>query len=119
MTFYKGDIVLPIQSTQNPKKLRHPAVIWDHQISGSDDFTGIMLTRASNNRFPDNIAMKSEHFSEGFYNRTHFVNQRFIKFSHWGPFKKIGCLTSEGIAYIEEKLSENGPLPFDDYLESN
>lgn len=109
---------MPVNRTQDPTKLRHPAVVWNNEITGDDDFLGIMLSKSGPDRFPNNVPMKPNHLSAGFYNNTHFVNQRFIKLAGWGPFEKVSNLTVTGIAFIEQNLSDNPPLPFDAYLES-
>lgn len=95
--------------------LRHSAVVWGDHISEDDDFTGIMLSSKGPNTYPENLVMKQEHFLQGFFNKTHFVNQRFIKFSVWGSFEKVGALTKEGINFIEGGLSLRAALPFDHY----
>jgi hypothetical protein len=58
--------------------------------------------------------------SRGFavaYKNTHFVNQIFEKIPAWEPFKKVGQLTPEGVKFIEDKISNAAPLPFDQYIQ--
>lgn len=119
MVFYKGDIIWPIRRTSDPKKLRHPAVVWEDQTSGEEDFMGIMLTSSTPQRGYDNIHMKLNHFKIGMevsYKRSYFVNQVFIKFASWGPFEKVGELTDGGKRYIEMYISTGDAVSFDEYL---
>src|SRR3989338_7260313 len=69
-------------------------------------FIGAMLTTSSN--YPDNILMKDAHFKkknltggkfEFSFSNTHFVAKALIKKEEWGPFKKVGELTDEGIKF--------------------
>lgn len=76
-----------------------------------------MLSKLGADKLPNNIPMKQAHFAQGFYNNTHFANQRFIKLAGWGPFEKVESPTLQGIAFIEYKISNKEPLPFDIYRE--
>ncbi|MBL7847283.1 MAG: hypothetical protein JNL40_07435 [Cyclobacteriaceae bacterium] len=125
MPFVKGDILLP--STLVAKKdwlkgLHHPAVVWDEIFDGSTDFTGIMLTHTPPTKRFTNVLMAANHFQNGYkvvFSKTHFVNQRFIKFYDWGPFELVGKLTIEGIAFIDAHLSQNSPsIEFLEYRNS-
>ena len=119
MTFNKGDILLPRQRTNDPQKLRHPAVVWTDGVDGNMIFSGVMLTKSPPRGGYDNVKMNPEHFCEGFKiscNNSHFVNQIFEKSPAWGPFEKVGQLTAEGIRFIEEKISYDNPQSFDEYI---
>lgn len=121
MSFSKGDIVWPKMRTQDPKKLRHPAIVWDTKADDKNDFTGIMVTSSKSKNGSTNILMKPEHFLENWkvcYKKSHFVNQMFVKFASWGPFEKVGQLTKDGVAFIEENISQDAPIPFEDYLKN-
>lgn len=121
MCFFKGDIVWPENRTADPEKLRHPAIVWDEKTDGRNDFTGIMITSSGPGNGYDNIKMKPAHFVEGWAvvcKNSHFVNQKFQKFAYLGPFKKVGALTDEGIAFIEKNISEKEPIPFEEYKKS-
>lgn len=121
MSFRKGDIILPTERTGDLSKLRHPAIVWDDNVVDGDDFSGVMITKSAPSRDYDNVKMKSEHFEAGYsiqYNKSHFVNQVFIKFVVWGPFEKVGRLTGEGIRFIEDRISGDEQISYEDYLHS-
>lgn len=118
MAFNKGDIVWVKSANRDPKKLRHPAVVWEYTDDESN-FIGIMLTSAKPSKFFENISMEAGHFVEKMevtYSNTHFVDQLFVKFQSWGPFHKAGALTTTGISFIENNLSQTEPMPFDHYI---
>lgn len=121
MSFKKGDIIWPQQRTQDPTKLRHPAVVWDvNEVIGDTVFLGVMLTSAPPSVRHDNILMQDSHFCKGFkveYKTTYFVNQIFEKIPIWGPFEKVGQLTPEGIEFIEGRISKAPAQPFDRYVQ--
>lgn len=120
MSFIKGDVILPKQK-QGADKLRHPAVVWEDYIDEQSDFCGIMLTGAGPKSSYSNIPLDFTHFQTGFRvpsKPTFFVDQVFIKLGLWGPFELVGRLNSEGLAYVEAKISKANPVPFDVYLQS-
>lgn len=117
MVFCKGDIIWP-QEKQGADKLLHPAIVWDDGVDGANDFRGIMLTGAGPKGAYDNIALEPHHFVFGFEvpkKPQYFVNQVFIKFSGWGPFKKVGQLSQEGIIYIAGLISDRSAMPYNVY----
>lgn len=125
MPFVKGDILLP--SAVVAKKdwlngLYHPAVVWDEIFDGKNDFTGIMLTHTPATKRFMNVPMAANHFQNGYrvvFSKTHFVDQRFIKFYDWGPFELVGKLTTEGVSFIESHLQSNpSPIQFIEYWRS-
>lgn len=118
MAFSKGDIVWVEYDNRYPKKLRHPAVVWEY-TDDETDFLGIMLTHARPGGKFDNILMLKTHFLDGeevSFSDTHFVNQLFIKFQGWGPFYKAGSLTDIGTEFIAQNLKTTAPISFDNYI---
>jgi len=101
--FKLGDILLATHREIN--KGYHPIVF----ITGNsvDDFVGGMIThQAIANR---NVKMKESHFEPNFkvtYENSYLVRGRFIKSEEWGPFKKKGQLTPEGIEFVLRIISE-------------
>jgi len=87
----------------------------------NNDFIGGMITHSGINQ---NKPMSEEHFNEADengniykiqYDNTYLVNAKLIKPNKWGPYKKVGTLTNEGIAFLEDTI-EHLPLEtFGDY----
>jgi hypothetical protein len=86
-------------------------------------FVGTMLTRC--NKYKDNILMSENHFNktdtagnsfEFQFKNTHLVKRRLIKLEGWGPFEKIGELTTEGIKFVKSATDLTEPVIWDDYL---
>jgi hypothetical protein len=119
----KGDVLTSKNKVKWHKRLNglyHAAVVWDDFYDGSSDFNGIMLSKSMT--FIDNINMNPNHFNPNFkfqYNNSHFVNQVFIKLQEWGPFYKVGELTSIGLVFIENNLTNLNPIEFTEYLNNN
>lgn len=99
----------------------HPIVYWGNH--DKNFFVGIMLTTSPNHA--DNILMAEKHFNKKdsngkkckfCFNNTHFVDKKLIKKDEWGPFKKVGELTKEGIEFIESKISNKKPVFWEHYL---
>ncbi len=115
MDHLRGDIV---RATRRRRREGfHYIIVWNDFDEGSD-FTGVMLTRAS--QYPDNILMSQNHFVQGtelaYHRSQHFVNRLFMKFAAWGPFTKVGELTETGAQFIGENLQDIEPVPFEEYL---
>lgn len=120
MRFKKGDIIWVNPEERDPLKIKHPAIIWN-SWPGRNEFTGIMLTHSPPSQRFNNVLMKEEHFVPGqqiTFNNTHFVNQLFIKFHDWGPFKKAGKLTLQGILFIKMNLTNTDATEFTSYVRS-
>ncbi len=118
MCYERGDIIWVDVQERDPNKIRHPAIIWDY-YKGYDEFTGIMLTHSPPSDKFNNILMREEHFVKGrqvVFNNTHFVNQLFTKFNSWGPFYIAGKLTSVGVQFIADNMTNNGAIEFMEYL---
>ncbi|MGY5254932.1 hypothetical protein [Sphingobacterium spiritivorum] len=117
--FVKGDILLPSSRVARKEWLDglfHPAVVWDDNYSGENDFRGIMITHCDSF---NNILMNESHFEAGHeigFSNSHFVNRIFVKFQYWGPFELVGKLTPDGIDFIEDQLTNNdGQIEFTTY----
>jgi len=119
MSYVKGDIIWVEFDNRDRIRLKHPAIIWQDEFDGNSDFNGVMITRAEPNPRFDNILMEESHFEKGFnvgFNNSHFVNQIFLKFEIWGPFHQAGRLTSDGIQFIEESLTNLVITKFEIYI---
>ena len=102
----------------------HPIIF----LSEIDDdfFLGAMLTSSAT--YKDNILMDVSHFEihdhmgEEYvlqYKNTYLVKAKLIKKHEWSPFRKIGKLTAEGIAFVEEHIDTTHEKLWEDYLNSN
>lgn len=121
MIFTKGDILWVANNLRDPKKLRHPVILWDDHFNSeeNEDFNGIMLTHTQPTARFENILMSSKHFTldnDFKSSNSHFVNQLFIKFIHWGPFELAGKISEEGINFVTVHLSNTDPIQFEEYI---
>ena len=116
MNFDKGDII-------NGEVTGHPIVFLEKL--DEYNFAGCMLTHRRPGPGYENIALKEEHFEqidntgkkyEFLFGETHFVKVRLLKEAAWGPFKKIGEVTEEGMNYLETKLEGQEPINWHHYL---
>lgn len=112
MDFDYGDIITATDRKESAG--RHP-IVYIEKLGSGDDFIGAMLT--SSGRFKDNLEMEGCHFGGGFTpkNPQFIVKYRFVKPSSWGPYTKVGYLTSDGLRFIEDNLSNIEPLDFENY----
>ncbi|MCL4208396.1 hypothetical protein KJZ63_02050 [Patescibacteria group bacterium] len=116
--FFKGEIIVGTHRTR--ATARHPIIFWDKRDDHT--FLGLVLTHSSRE---NNHMMKSEHFKVSLLknfnfdpqNPTYLVAEVFIKPDHWGPYKKVGDLTKEGIAFVENLVSNNKPLYWFEFRE--
>ena len=108
----RGDILLA--ANRELKAGYHPIVFFDH--NGGRDFIGCMLTRAVRD---ENEPMLSTHIletSDDFeYKNTQIVKGKFMKFSDWGPFEKVGRLSESGINFMENVVRDLRAEPFANY----
>lgn len=114
--FKKGDIIWPVYRSEWLTGLYHAAVVWEDKFSGKGDFIGIVLTKS--NKYQTNILMDKSHFYSGYtfyFKNTHFINHPFLKFGSWGPFKKVGQITDDGLNFIEAHIKEKSAQEFDEW----
>ena len=112
--FMKGDIILGAR--RGWKQARHPIIFF----SKSDDtfFIGAMITHSDQN---SNMILFDEHFEDKgkLDDRPQFVVQQLLlKKRDWGPFVKIGKLSSAGIEYLLQHIADTKPTYWDDYIRS-
>ena len=88
---------------------KHYIIFYDGY--NDNEFIGGVLT--STDMFPVNIWMDSLHFIEKdevgtdfkiTYKNSKLVPAKLYKPEEWGPFEKVGQLTEEGIAFVEEHI---------------
>ncbi len=97
--FKAGDILMATH--RELKKGRHYIVYLE---GNSDrDFIGAMITHHSSEL---NVSMGSDHFVDTLefpvkYDGSYLVIGRFYKPESWGPFKKVGELTLEGVDFVK------------------
>ncbi|GAB1397085.1 hypothetical protein MASR1M65_18640 [Saprospiraceae bacterium] len=80
-----------------------------------DDFCGGFITTSPKYQ---NIPMKSEHFESGHkigYTNSYLAAHKFIKLKDWGPYKKVGRLSKEGIEFLEQNIGHLEPELYTDY----
>lgn len=92
--------------------------------SGYDEinFLGAMITHLKSER---NELMSIIHFESTDENGdlykvqfddTYLVKAKLMKLESWGPFKKVGQLTQEGINFVKEKIENSLSETWDEYL---
>ena len=101
----KGDI---LYGRKNSDAI-HPIIFLRDR--DSEFFIGAMVT--SSDKYKENIPMKASHFKvydakgnkfEFQFSSTFVVRAKLIKRLEWLPFRKIGELSSFGIAFVESKI---------------
>ncbi len=106
----RGDI---LEGTERDLDKAYHRIVYLDTHDGAT-FVGAVLTH----RRKDNVLMDEAHFrkidSENkpyifVFENTCLVKGRFIKLQNWGPFKKIGEVTAEGLKFIETQ-TQNEPL---------
>lgn len=87
-------------------------------------FIGAVLTHSNINC---NVLMKEKHFKTkqtngrkwGFqFDNTYLVIKQFKKPISWGPYRKIGELTNEGVRFVELKIKNQKLLFWDEYIKT-
>ena len=87
---------------------RHYIIFYE----GFDDinFIGGMVTHMKSDR---NIAMSQKHFEKNDeagnkfkfqFKNTQLVIAKLMKFETWGPFRKVGALSKDGIQFVEKAI---------------
>ena len=116
--FKKGDVLRGAKEHRGKTEALHPIVFLD---ADGNDFIGAVLTHTGVFRGTQNTPMFESHFERtsedgGEYNfkfeNTHLVVGKFIKFESWGPYEKVGELTSEGIDLGLDNFSDLFPKDF-------
>ena len=106
----KGEIYIGRQAT-------HPVIFIEQK--NKIEFFGIILTHSHVNKYGDNVQMKHEHFevyaeAGEKYHLQHdnilIPVKHVINNNDWGPFEKVGNLTSIGNEFIEEYIDDFEPL---------
>lgn len=114
-----GDILEA--SNRSYKAGKHYIIFYD----GYDDneFMGGVLTSTDN--FPENILMNEYHFintdenGNDFkvtYKNSKLVPAKLYKPENWGPFEKVGQLSAEGIAFVEDKIGHLEAEFWEEYI---
>ncbi len=112
LQFKIGDIILGAHRSKN--KAFHPII-----YLGEYDtifFSGVMLTHDSRK---ENIALLDEHFEQRIDNdeRNSFIVPNYLLKKHeWGPFKKVGKLSENGLKFIHKNIEETEPVIWEEYL---
>lgn len=88
----------------------HPIIYIEAKPYSRNEFIGAMITRSDIN---GNIALSDAHFfdndEEGnkyqiIFKNNYLVPAKLIKFEDWGPFRKQGQLTKEGIDFLQKTI---------------
>src|SRR5690606_32681248 len=114
----RGDILEASNRAKNAGK--HFIIFFD----GYDDtnFIGCMVTHLESD---NNVKMYQSHFNKTDNNgmnykfqfdNTNLVIAKLYKVESWGPFDKIGELTTEGITFVEQTIQELPAETWEEYL---
>ena len=115
--FSKGDIL------EASKRLRSEGLhyIIYYSEHSNDHFIGGMITSSKDY---ENIAMEQSHFKNRdenqkqykiTYKDSYLVKAKLVKPDNWGPFKKVGALTPEGIGFVTKEIEHLDEMTFDEY----
>jgi hypothetical protein len=117
--FTRGDIV--IGNDRRYSAAKHPIIYLEGDLSV--DFIGVMLTSSStystNIWLPEEYVISRNEHGDLYvfqHKNTHFVSIRLLKPISWGPFKKVGKITEQGILFIEKEINNIQPIYWDDFL---
>ena len=100
---------------------RHYVIFYD----GYDDNEFLAGVLTSTDNFPKNILMNESHFintdenGNDFkvtYKNSKLVPAKLYKPENWGPFEKVGQLSTEGIVFVEEKIGHLEPEFWEKYI---
>ena len=110
MIFSTGDIILG--TDRRPVTALHP-ILFIREGDSPDFFVGVMLTHSPNY---GNIPLPEEYFQ----NLTdydpadnHFVRSYLLKKNEWGPYRKVGEVSSAGIEYVGANIDLKNPIIWD------
>lgn len=87
------------------------------------EFVGSMLTSSS--KYEENIEFKEFHFikedqdGNNFKitcNNSRFVPVKLYKPEEWGPYKLVGKLSKEGVAFVDEHIAQTAPVYWREYI---
>ena len=109
----RGDII--IGASRNRDASYHPIIYLGENSEDEISFIGGMLTHSSEH---GNIILDDYHITITYdSNRpSYFVNNQLLKKSEWGPFQKVGQLTTEGISYVLSHIQQTEPQFWEEYL---
>lgn len=114
-----GDI---LEATNRSRETGFHYIIF---YEGYDDneFIGGVMT--STDKYPVNILMNSSHFIEKdeaendfkiTFKNTKLVPAKLFKPEEWGPYEKVGQLTDEGIAFVDQHIRNLQPEYWQNYI---
>ncbi len=119
MNWKRGDILEGENRDRNAAF--HYIVFLDDNNSG-DFIGGVLTTKGS---YENNVLMLEGHFKSNdengdaykvSFNNSYLVKGKFIKLESWGRFKKVGCLTTEGVEFVDNETREFQPELWEVYL---
>lgn len=116
--FNRGDI---LEATERRITEGYHYIIYYDSERWGENFIGGMITRSNIN---DNAPMLPSHFKLNddngdkfkiVYDNSHLVRAKLKKLDNWGPYKKVGELTSEGITFVEQTIGNLTAMKFSRY----
>lgn len=114
-----GDI---LQAKNRSKEAGFHYIIFYDGYSDDEFEAGVLTTT---NNFPDNILMDKSHFveknSEGnnfkiTFNNSKLIPVKLFKPEEWGPYRKVGQLTDNGINFVREIIGDLKPVYWKEYV---
>jgi hypothetical protein len=114
----RGDILKATKRGKNAGK--HFIIFYENH--DTRNFIGAMITHSEDSH---NIPMDKTYFHEKdaagnnykvVYDNTFLVNAKLMKFESWGPFQKVGELTSEGVEFVESIIDGLSAETWEEFL---
>jgi len=114
-----GDI---LEATDRTREAGYHYIIF-YEGYTDDEFTAGILT--STNKYLVNILMDESHFinkdenGNDFkvtYKNSKLVPAKLYKPENWGPFKKVGQLSQDGILFVEENIGHLEAKFWEEYI---
>jgi len=106
--FKKGDVLLG--QKRNFEEAYHPIVFINGPVFAP---SAVILTHSA--KFPCNIKLSGKYGLESSYFVAHLIE----KLAEWGPYKKIGQLSTSDLILIEKHISNQSPITWAEYEKYN
>lgn len=113
-SFSEGDIIQG--ALRGKDKSYHPIIYLGEVDTDTEFFLGGMITHS--NKF-GNLRLQDSHFVQKINldsRPSYFVKNYLLKKQEWGPFSKIGELSSEGLDFVQSNLEGSTPEIWDNYI---
>lgn len=105
------------------ERTNHPIIFLKQR--DNEQFYGCIITHSK--KFKNNIPFLEEHFEtintngnryKVTYDNSYFTKLKLIKKNEWGPYEKVGMLTQDGKASIQNQIKMEKPTTWENYIDN-